>query len=170
MGVVTPVGVGAAAREVHVNVAEIAIAVGAGVLTTCGLGSCIAIALFDPTTRVGGLAHVLLPNDDRVRPGDRPGKYADRAVPYLLAEMRHAGMCGTPVAKIAGGASMFGALLGGGVNMGDRNSDATRCALAAAGVPIVGEDVGGDHGRSVYFDVATGVVRVHSLRRGDRWL
>lgn len=166
----TPVGVGAAAREIHVNVAETAVATASGILATCGLGSCIAIALYDPTTRVGGLAHILLPTDDRVRPGDRPGKYADRAVPLLLAEMRHAGMIGTPVAKIAGGASMFGAMLGGGVNMGDRNADATRSALAAAGVTIVGEDVGGDHGRSVYFDVSTGIVRVHSLRRGDRWL
>lgn len=167
----TFIDVGAVGREIFVNVAEMAVARGTGVLSTCGLGSCVAIALFDPTTHVGGLAHILLPNDDRSRPGDRPGKYAERAVPHLLAEMRHAGMRGAPVAKIAGGASMFGALLGSsGVNMGERNVDATRNALVKVGVALVGEDVGGDHGRSVYFDVATGVVRVHSLRRGDRWL
>ncbi|HEY3186258.1 MAG TPA: chemotaxis protein CheD [Solirubrobacteraceae bacterium] len=171
MNVVTAVDAGAAVREIHVNVAEVAVAQGTGLLTTCGLGSCVAIALFDAASQIGGLAHILLPGADRSRPSDRAAKYAETAVPFLLAEMRHAGSRATPVAKIAGGASMFGALLGNsGVNMGERNVDATRNALVRAGVPIIGEDVGGEHGRSIYFDVATGAVRVHSLRRGDRWL
>jgi chemotaxis protein CheD len=70
-----------------------------------------------------------------------------------------------------GGASMFGALLaGGGINMGDRNISASRTALEAAGVPLVAEDVGGDYGRSVYFDVASGEVRIVSIRNGTRYL
>ena len=79
-------------------------------------------------------------------------------------------MRGTPVARIVGGASMFGTLIASGVNMGERNVEAVRRSLDASGVPVVGADVGGDYGRSVYFNVATGVVRVVSMRKGERVL
>jgi chemotaxis protein CheD len=58
----------------------------------------------------------------------------------------------------------------GGVNMGERNVGATLRALDAARVPVVGRDTGGDHGRSVSLDVATGRVHVRSLKRGNRVL
>ena len=66
---------------------------------------------------------------------------------------------------------MFANLLtGGGINMGERNVVATRRALAAAGIALVGEDVGGDFGRSAYLDVASGRLRVTSIRHGERIL
>jgi chemotaxis protein CheD len=72
------------------------------------------------------------------------------------------------VAKLVGGASMFTALLpASGLQIGERNLIATRAALAEAGIPIVGEDVGGEHGRSVRFHVDSGVVGVHSIVKGD---
>ena len=71
-------------------------------------------------------------------------------------------------ARIAGGASMFSQLLpAGGVNMGERNVEATRRALEKAGIPIIAQDTGGDFGRSVYFSVADGRVVVRSLKRGE---
>ncbi len=42
--------------------------------------------------------------------------------------------------------------------------------MAAAGVPVLGEDVGGDYGRSVYFHLADGRIEVHSLKAGRRVL
>jgi chemotaxis protein CheD len=65
---------------------------------------------------------------------------------------------------------MFGALLSKGINMGERNVIAVRQSLREAGVAIVADDVGGDYGRSVYFDVSTGAVRVTSMRHGERTL
>ena len=65
---------------------------------------------------------------------------------------------------------MFGALLSSGINMGERNVEGVRQSLRVAGIPLVGEDVGGDYGRSVYFDVSTGDVRVVSMRHGERTL
>lgn len=153
------------------NVAESVVARETGILATHGLGSCIALVLYDPTSRCGALAHILLPNEERPGPIARPARSATNAVPHLQAQLRHAGALGRPVAKIAGGASMFGSLLAmGGVNIGERNIEATRRALADAGIALVGEDVGGDHGRSVFFDVASGVMHVRSLKRGDRQL
>lgn len=155
-------------REITVNVADFGVGQGDAVLVTSGLGSCVAIVLFEARSKTAALAHVLLPDVDYARGSINPAKFASTAVPLLVAEMRRAGARGRLVAKLAGGARMFGSLLSSGVNMGERNVEASRKALAAAGIAIVGEDVGGEHGRSIYVDASTGQVRVHSLQCGDR--
>jgi chemotaxis protein CheD len=154
-------------RELRVRIADFAAVKGDGLLVTRGLGSCVAIALHDREARVGGLAHVLLPEPMATRDHGYPAKFAGLAVPALVAEMRELG-ANEITARIAGGASMFASLLStGGVNMGERNVRATRDALELAGVPLLSEDVGGDWGRSVYFHVAEGRVVVRSLAAGD---
>lgn len=154
----------------HVPVAGAAVATGDGLLSALGLGSCVAVMLHDPLRRIGGMAHVLLPDEHLSRDKSRPAKFGSTAVAHILDLMRNAGSGGAVVARVAGGASMFAALTPGGVPMGARNVSAVREALARAGIPLVGEDVGGEHGRSVYFEVATGLVRVVSLREGERVL
>jgi chemotaxis protein CheD len=154
----------------RVKVADFAVGRnGDTVIATVGLGSCVAIALYDPATRVGGLAHVLLPSESMARDRANPAKFPSAAVPMLLAQMKGLG-CDVGVgARLVGGASMFASLLPtGGVNIGERNVAASRAALAAAGVPLLAEDVGGDYGRSVYFHLADGRIEVHSLKAGRR--
>jgi chemotaxis protein CheD len=156
----------------RVKVADFAVGRnGDTVITTVGLGSCVAIALYDPATCVGGLAHVLLPSENMARDRSNRAKFPSGAVPLLLAKMRELGSRGAVAARLVGGASMFVSLLPtGGVNIGERNVAASRAALAAAGVPVLAEDVGGDYGRSVYFHLADGRVEVHSLKAGRRVL
>ena len=155
--------------EIRVKVADYAVARGEGVITTVGLGSCVAIVLHDPVARAGGMAHVLLPDVALARAGGSRAKFPSTAVPLLVEELAALGAGRGLTAKIAGGASMFQALLavGGGVNIGERNVDAAVRALAAAGIPLVAQDTGGDYGRSVSLEVATGRVLVRSLKRGD---
>jgi chemotaxis protein CheD len=156
-------------HEIVVGVAQAAVLRGAGSLVSHGLGSCVAIVLYDPSTRTAGLAHVLLPNDSYSRDATRASKFADAAVPYLIGEMRRAGARGRLTARLVGGASMFGTLLSNtGINMGDRNVAAARDALTRAGITITGEDVGGDFGRTVWVTVIDGAVTVQSMRRGTR--
>ncbi len=159
------------ALEIRVKVAELA-AADSGTLSTIGLGSCVAIALHDPVARVGGLAHVLLPNEAMSRDRSNPAKFPTTAVPLLLEQMARLGASVERVrAKIVGGASMFGNLIPpGGINIGERNVTSVREVLAVAGVPIVAEDTGSDYGRSVYFFVEDGRVEVRSLRKGSRVL
>lgn len=155
--------------EIVVGVAQAAVLRGEGSLVSHGLGSCVAIVLYDPSTRTAGLAHVLLPSDSYSRDGSRASKFADAAVPHLIAEMRRAGARGRLTARLVGGASMFGSLLSKtGVNMGDRNVAAARGALAQAGIAVAGEDVGGDFGRTVRITVIDGAVTVQSMLRGTR--
>jgi len=156
----------------RVKVADFAVGRnGDTVITTVGLGSCVAIALYDSTTRIGALAHVLLPSESMARDRSNRAKFPSAAVPLLLAEMRGLGCKGPVAARLVGGASMFASLLPtGGVNIGERNVSAARAALAAAGVPVLAEDVGGDYGRSVYFHLTDGRIEVHSLKAGRRVL
>jgi len=151
-----------------VRIAHHAVVAGTGRLVTIGLGSCIAITIHDPIARVGAMAHVLLPELAAHRQTDNRAKFASTAVPMLLEEMRALGATGPFVAKLAGGAKLFGDLLAStGGTMGTRNADAARAALAAARVRLAGEDIGGDYGRTVTFDVATGVMTVRSVRGGE---
>jgi chemotaxis protein CheD len=157
--------------EIRVKVADYAVAQGDVVLSSVGLGSCIAIALYDARSGVGGLAHILVPSPSLARDTSNPAKFPSTAVPLLVEEMRRRGASQEIIAKIAGGASMFASLIpAGGINMGERNAIATRQALADAGLPIIAEDCGGEHGRSVYFHLRDGRLEVRSLKIGDRVL
>lgn len=151
----------------HVPVAGYAVARATGLLSSVGLGSCVALIMHDSLSQVGALAHILLPSETMSRDRSRPAKFASTAPEFLLDEMRRFGATGTPVARIVGGASMFGSLLSNGINMGERNVMAVKQALENAGITLLAEDVGGDYGRSVSFDVATGRVRVTSMRHGE---
>jgi len=156
---------------IRVHVADYAVA-SSGTISTVGLGSCVAIILYDPVARVGGLAHVLLPTEAMSRDRSNPAKFPATVVPILLDRMRDLGAMGNRLrAKIVGGASMFGNLIPpGGVNIGERNVVAVRQVLAGAKIPIVAEDTGSDYGRSVYLNVADGAVEVRSVRKGSRVL
>lgn len=157
--------------DVRVKVADYAVRGHGHVIVTIGLGSCVAIALYDRDAQVGGLAHILLPNRSMSRETSNPAKFPDTIVPLMIAEMRQLGSSAdAPIsAKLVGGASMFGQLTSGtGINIGERNIVATREVLSAANIPLLAEDTGLDYGRSVYFHLDDGRVEVRSLKKGDR--
>lgn len=152
------------------RIAHHAVAKGRSRLVTIGLGSCVAIAIHDRTTKIGGLAHVLLPDASLGRGAENKARYASSAVPLLLEEMKELGATGPFAASLVGGAALFGPLLAFGGAVGERNVVAARKALAKAKVPVVAEEVGGESGRTVLFDVTTGKVRVRSVRGGEHVL
>ena len=152
----------------HVRIAHFAVARGSGRLVTIGLGSCVAIAMHDARFRVAGLAHVLLPDPSVARDVSNRARFAATAVPLLVSEMQALGALGAITAKLAGGAALFGTMLGSpGGQMGARNVAAARAALTAAGIPLLGEEVGGNAGRSVTLDVNSGALTVRSVRGGE---
>lgn len=151
-----------------VGVGELRALRGSGELVTLGLGSCIAIVLHDPVSRTGGLAHILLPSPALSRIHDAPGRYPETAVPALLDAMADLGAGRERItARLIGGASMFASLSARGtLQMGERNTVASREALAAHGILVAGELVGGEHGRSVTLDVESGRLEITSVARG----
>ncbi|HEY2318476.1 MAG TPA: chemotaxis protein CheD [Solirubrobacteraceae bacterium] len=126
-------------------------------LVALGLGSCIGLAILDRTAGVAGLAHIVLPeSSDRA---DQVGKFADTAVPELIARMRSAGATERRFeTAIVGGARMFE--MSGGLDIGARNEAAVRAALSRARIPINAAQTGGSSGRTMKVAVGEMLVTV----------
>lgn len=143
------------------------------VLVCYGLGSCIGLALYDPAVKVGVLAHIVLPESTlgRGKPAP-PAKFADTAVPAALDEAVRLGASPSRItARIVGGARMFRVAGAPGLlDIGARNAEAVRAALAAAQIRMVAEDTGGTYGRTVQFFTGTGRLVVSTVGRGEHEL
>ena len=155
--------------RLHVGIAELEVARSPVHLHALALGSCVAVILHDAVGQVGGLAHVLLPSPSVGRPRpDQPARYAPLAVAALLDGVLALGAERSRLtARLVGGASMFTSLQPPGtIQMGERNVAAAREALHRHRLRLIGEMVGGDYGRSVEFELATGRVVVTSYQQG----
>ncbi|GIP36835.1 chemoreceptor glutamine deamidase CheD [Paenibacillus sp. J31TS4] len=156
---------------VKVGMADLNTAVGEGAIRTTGLGSCVGVTLYDPVIKVAGMAHVMLPSSSIAREGAlNLAKFADTALPELLARMDCLGAQRTRlVAKMAGGAQMFQfGKQTETMRIGPRNIEACRGILGTYGIPIVAEDTGGNYGRTIELDCATGKLSVRSAQNGSR--
>jgi chemotaxis protein CheD len=155
-------------KERVVGVAQWAVDRGDTVLVTLGLGSCVAVVLYDPVAKVGALLHLMLPSRKMARDHSNPGRFPETAIPRVLAELEAAGALRDRLtAWLVGGASMFGPGAVG-IGMGERNVAAARQVLLAAHIPVIGEDVLRRHGRSVYFHLDDGRIEVRSVAHGTR--
>ena len=127
-------------------------------ITTLGLGSCVGIALRDPVTKIGGLAHIMLPDSTTIRNNSNIPKFADTGIEELVKQGTRKGANRSRlVAKIAGGAQMFGFNSNSEmVRVGERNVQATKKKLAELRIPILAEDTGKNFGRTVIFYPETG--------------
>jgi chemotaxis protein CheD len=125
-------------------------------LVARGLGSCIGLALIDRLSGVAGMAHVVLPESNGLDP--EPGKFADLAVPALIARMQKSGaVLRRCDAVMAGGAKMFDL---GDMDIGARNAAAVKTRLARAGMTLRAAETGGNRGRTLRLTVGEFVVTV----------
>ena len=123
--------------------------VGSGPMMTIGLGSCIGLTIYDRDLHIGAMVHIMLP--DSSGRTDRPGKYADTAIPLLLGMLAEKGSHRSSlVIRMAGGACMF-EYFGNNLNIGERNAERVRAVLAEQHLRITAEEVGGKIGRTVAF-------------------
>jgi chemotaxis protein CheD len=157
-----------------VGVAEIKVSDDSGILASYGIGSCVAVAMFDPLKKIGGLAHVMLPESRGTDNEETPGKFADVAVSRLVEELVQVGARRSGLrCKIVGGSKMFD-MLGNNqhaaasahTHIGARNVERIRRELEKLRIPLVGEDTGGNYGRTVKFNTSTGEIEVKSIFHG----
>ncbi len=160
--------------KIKVGMADWKIARNLDSLVTFGLGSCVALTLWDSKEKVAAMAHIMLPDSKlvRYRQEVNAAKFADTALVTMLAEL---GRLGIPKerfqAKLVGGANMFtfaGKAIGGNMNIGQRNTLAVKEELAKYTISVAGEDTGGTSGRSVEFFAETGVLRIRTAMFGER--
>jgi chemotaxis protein CheD len=153
-------------RSIHVGLGEIAVTKDTSVVLTCtGLGSCIAMCVYDPFSKSGGVAHMLLPTcrtkSDISSP---PVKYIDTGAPLLINRLLKQGsLKKNLIVKITGGARMLQIPGHSQLDIGQRNIEEIKATLQREDIPILGADVGGGFGRSVHFFLDTGRIIVKAV-------
>lgn len=151
---------------IEIGIAELALGTAPTRLRTPALGSCVAVAIYDSYAHRGGLAHVMLPTAGPEGSSDMLGRFADTAVPELVRRMSEEGSLKRRMeAKIAGGAAMF---KGESpiASIGDRNVAEVKRQLALMSIPLLAEDTGEAHARTVELVLETGEFLVRSYQFG----
>ncbi|MBP2662566.1 MAG: cheD [Firmicutes bacterium] len=141
-------------------------------LISYGLGSCVGIALFDSVAKVGGLAHIMLPDSTQARSAENIAKFADTALPAMLSDIIKLGASKSRItAKIAGGAQMFTFANATDImRVGERNAEAVRLVLRKLEIRLLAEDTGGNYGRTVELKLDNGIFRVKTIDKGEKEL
>ena len=150
-----------------VGIGQLRVARSPARLLCLGLGSCVAIAIWDSSTKIGGMAHVMLPDESFApkRVDSPPAKFGNTAAKALADEMKKAGAnVYISVAKIAGGANMFRNVSPNMKDIGLENSESVKKALKQNHIRLIAEDVGGSLGRTVELDLDTGRLSVKNVR------
>lgn len=155
---------------IKVGMADLKTCISPNGVTTLGLGSCVGIAIRDTATKVGGLAHIMLPDSTAIRNSQmNVAKFADTGIEELVTQMEKLGAKRScMVAKIAGGATMFS--FQGRADMmqiGERNVQASKIKLQQLKIPIIAEDVGANYGRTVTFFPETGEFHIKAVGKGE---
>ncbi len=155
-------------QVIRVGMAQFEVGHAPAILMTSGLGSCVGVTMYDSVAKVGGLAHIMLPDSLQARDSGNRAKFADTAIPDMLeAVLQIGGFKERLIIKMAGGAQMFS--FGSGDDrfaIGKRNAEAVRLALGKLGLRVVREDIGGNHGRTLIFNVRTGEVVIKTIDAG----
>lgn len=138
-------------------------------ISTLGLGSCIGVAIYSESTKLCGLAHIMLPDSKKSLQSANRMKFADTCLMDMYEELLAYG--GNPrqfYAKIAGGARMFAYQTENRLlNIGEQNRQAVYDFLRSHNIPIVAEDVGKDFGRTIVFDPEQGTLHVTAMGVGE---
>lgn len=150
--------------------AEIHVLKGPATFVCLGLGSCIGVAALDPSSGVGGMIHIMLPQAFPNRPNPQVGKFADTGLPEFLYQLVKAGANKHRVQiAYAGGAQLFSfGAEQSKLDIGGRNSEAVEQFLSANRLKVIHTDVGGTVGRTVTFSSETGEVLMKTVTHGEK--
>lgn len=153
---------------IKVGMADLKLCKAPDAITTLGLGSCVGIAIRDPITKIGGLAHIMLPDSKAISQISSVPKFADTGTKELVRIIVEAGgVRSRLVAKIAGGAQMFAFQKKSDlIAVGDRNVEAVKKVLAELHIPIIASDTGLNFGRTVEFYPETGDYVIKAVGKG----
>jgi chemotaxis protein CheD len=153
--------------QISVGIGQLRVARSPSRLICVGLGSCVAIAIWDSSTKMGGMAHVMLPDESYApkRIDSPPAKFGNTAAKALADEMKKAGAnVYVAVAKIAGGANMFRNVSPTMKDFGLENAEAIKKSLKQIHIRLIAEDIGGSLGRTVELDLDTGKLSIKNVR------
>lgn len=157
---------------IRVRMAQLAVTKSPDSLDTLALGSCVGIVLYECYSKVGGLAHAMLPEmkEGRNISWDDPAKFVDLAIDELLRRMAKMGARQKFIkAKLAGGANMFPDITReNSLHIGRRNVEAVKKKLVELNIPLIAEETGGSFGRTIILDTRTGILQIRTIAYGNK--
>ena len=149
-------------NQIVVGISDLKVSGNIGdVLITYALGSCIGVAVYDPSVKVGGLLHFMLPDSsiDGNKAKKNPAMFADTGIPLLFKSCYKLGAeKKRMIVKIAGGASIMDDM--DYFRIGQKNITALRKMFWRNNVLIDAEDIGKNLNRTVQLHISTGKVLV----------
>lgn len=153
---------------IKVGMADLKVVEFPDALTTLGLGSCVGICLYDASSKVTGMAHIMLPSSKAIRKNENAAKFADTAIVELIQQMEAKGAKKSRIsAKIAGGAQMFSFTSANEtMKIGERNAEAVRFILKEIGIPLKSDETGGTFGRTIEFFSDNGRLIIKTAGKG----
>jgi len=156
--------------EIKVGMADLNVCESPDSITTLGLGSCVGVVLYDPTTKKCGMVHVMLPDSKAITNNQNIAKFADTGIDECLRQVLALGARRDKlVAKIAGGAQMFSVNTNNAMlRVGDRNVEAVRNKLGELKIPVLAADTGENYGRTVVFYPETGDYLIKAIGKEAR--
>jgi len=161
-------------KIIDVGIGEFKVTKAPGMLITHNLGSCVGIALYDISSKIGGLAHIMLPSYKKINAAQNHNpKFADAAIPLMIKEMEKIGAQKIfTVGKIAGGGDMFGLPPDSPLelNIGKQNIEMVKKYLQKYGIRIVAEEILGNIPRTMGLDLDTGKVTLKTAQKEERVL
>jgi len=132
------------------------------------LGSCVSTCIRDPIAGVGGINHFILPDNDCdiLSASNRYGVFAMEQLINVI--IKYGGDPKNFEIKLTGGGNM----MGGMIDIGQRNIEFIKAFLKTEGYKITSEDLGGYQPRKILYNVATGRLLVHKLQsqHNERYL
>ena len=140
-------------QMIKVGMADLNICKSPNAITTLGLGSCIGIAIYDPVTKIGGLAHIMLPDSTKIRNNSNIAKFADTGIVELVNRMVRAG--GAKMFEVSGTDTIG--------SIGEKNALASKKKLRELGIRLIAEDTGLNYGRTVELHCDTGEYYIKSV-------
>ena len=163
MQVVSETKAGAKTEKlITVDIADFKVSKDTGsILVTYALGSCIAVILYDPVVRCGGMIHYMLPISSKSpeKAAKNPAMFADTGIPMLFEKMYEMG-CRKEniIVKVAGGGQLYDDK--GTFNIGKRNYTVMRKMFWKNNIIIAAEDVGGAKSRTAKLRLSDGRVTI----------
>ncbi len=159
-------------NTVNVGISDMKIVSSPDIVATYALGSCVGICIIDKISQIGGMVHIMLPQNPN--PADEKAifKYADTGIEEMIKQLERKGCLRMRMtAKIAGGAKMFemsddkNSSIG---NIGERNVIAVKKVLQNMKIRLIAEDTGLNYGRTIFFDSSNGELMVKSFAKGNK--
>lgn len=157
-------------KIIEVNMAAMEISQVPSRLITRGLGSCLGVTLYDPSKKIGGMAHPMLPDIEKARIRSNPSRFVNSAIKQMIEELEKKGCIRNQiVAKLFGGAHMFGFITTDSIlNVGQKNIEMAQAILKESDIKILAQEIGGSFGRTIELNLENGKVLVKTVSWGEK--